>query len=142
MTVDHALQITVLSLPALRRLRFPDGDGKQSAERNRAARTVLAALSLAAIVEQQQQGYFLRSRCSLVPEEPLGTLEVVTSAGSSETVNLDPDAAASLLADATAAAEKAGLTWRTDLPPLTPKPDLVSLVAQSRAIVAEQGEDA
>ena len=48
-TMDYALQSAVLSLPGLRRLRFPDADHKVSAERNVAAQTVLAALGLSLI---------------------------------------------------------------------------------------------
>src|SRR5206468_3882456 len=50
-TMDHAEQTTVLSLAALRRLRFPVG-GEISTEADHAARTVLAALALAAVAHQ------------------------------------------------------------------------------------------
>ena len=43
-TVDYAEQTIVLSLPALRKLRFPV-EGKVTLERDVAARTVLAALA-------------------------------------------------------------------------------------------------
>jgi CRISPR-associated protein Csb1 len=45
-TLDHAKQVTVLSLPALRRLRFPATEGATAPEREHAARTYLAALAL------------------------------------------------------------------------------------------------
>jgi CRISPR-associated protein Csb1 len=63
-TMKYALQTTVLSLSALRRLRFPDTKG-HSTERDLAARTVLAALGLVAITAQRERDYFLRSRCEL-----------------------------------------------------------------------------
>jgi hypothetical protein len=46
-TIDYAEQTTVLSLPALRRLRFPVKPGEKSTtESDNAARTYLAALGL------------------------------------------------------------------------------------------------
>src|SRR5690606_30433673 len=76
-TVDYAQQITVLSLPALRRLRFPKdvADEPVAPERRTqvelGARAALAALGLAAVSLQRAQGYDLRSRCAFVPEGPL-----------------------------------------------------------------------
>src|SRR5437773_1203601 len=61
-TCDHIEHSFVLSFAALRRLRF--GETKRDA----AARTLLAALALLAITEQDARGYALRSRCDLVCE--------------------------------------------------------------------------
>ncbi|MGH9896052.1 MAG: type I-G CRISPR-associated RAMP protein Csb1/Cas7g, partial [bacterium] len=47
-TISHAEQTVVLSLPALRRLRFPNDEGGADAKRDIAARTTLAALGLCA----------------------------------------------------------------------------------------------
>src|SRR5574344_729989 len=58
-TCDYALQTTVLSLPALRRLHIADCDVE--------ARTVLAALGLCGAVLAEAD-MDLRSRCLLVPE--------------------------------------------------------------------------
>src|SRR5215472_7043398 len=70
-TLAEAVQTTLLSLPQLRRLRFPDPEtGKCSPERDAAGRTVLAALALYAVALQREDGYFLRSRCHLVPAAP------------------------------------------------------------------------
>jgi len=123
-------------------LRFPASDGKQDQkqdhERNIAARTVLAALGLVAIVEQWQQGYFLRSRCDLVRENPELVIERVTSATVSddERFTLTPNEAIALLNEAVeAAAEKnIGLKWQTEPIRLTPKPSLVAMVRKSREL--------
>ncbi len=67
-TMKYALQTTVLSLAALRRLRFPAPSPNVQSEpsdRHIAARTVLAALGLVAITAQRERDYFLRSRCEL-----------------------------------------------------------------------------
>ena len=63
-TLAYAEQQTVLSLAALRRLRFPV-NGAAQPQTDLAARTVLAALGLAAICFLDEDGYDLRSRCLL-----------------------------------------------------------------------------
>lgn len=91
-TMAYALHTWTLSLTQLRRLQFPvesqttnvgrvslDSNNQQSDcadRRNTAARTVLAALALYALALRQEEGYWLRSRCELVPEGSL-TLEQV-----------------------------------------------------------------
>jgi CRISPR-associated protein Csb1 len=69
-TISHAEQTIVLSLPALRRLRFPLEE-KHDLARDNAARTVLAALGLCAATLAAENGLDLRSRCLLWPTEPL-----------------------------------------------------------------------
>lgn len=141
-TVDHVLQTTVLSFPGLRRLRFPDADGKQTPARNDAARTVLAALALVAIAERQSNGLFLRSRCSLVSQSACNDIEFVKTADDSETISLDRTSARKLFVEAVAAAESAGLSWRIDLndKPFRPIDSLVELVRHSRDVSIEEGE--
>ncbi|MEX1027989.1 MAG: type I-U CRISPR-associated RAMP protein Csb1/Cas7u [Candidatus Paceibacterota bacterium] len=132
-TIDYALQTIVLSLPALRRLQFPV-EGEQTAERNRAARTVLAALGLVAIMEQYQQGAFLRSRCDLVPETAELTIERVRSATvkDDDKFTLTPDEAIAIYDAAVAEAVELNLPWQTEAIALIPNPDLVGLVVASR----------
>lgn len=82
-TVDYALHTWTLSLTQLRRLRFPGSGGHDDARndaRNKAARTVLAALGLYALALQQENGYWLRSRCELIPDGDL-KLELVGGEG-------------------------------------------------------------
>lgn len=66
-TMAYALHTWTLSLTQLRRLRFPV-NGKHEEARDRAARTVLAALALYAFALERDRGYWLRSRCELIPE--------------------------------------------------------------------------
>ncbi|HEY4238648.1 MAG TPA: type I-U CRISPR-associated RAMP protein Csb1/Cas7u [Kofleriaceae bacterium] len=138
-TFDHALQTVVLSLPALRRLRFVTGlDGKALAKRDaaeRAARVSLAALALAGIVHQRAQGYDLRSRCLLVPDSGL-VLEILRADGASEQIALGTDDVDALVAAAGKAAEAAGLGWVREPLKLRPAPKLVALVKASRGLAA------
>jgi CRISPR-associated protein Csb1 len=138
-TFDFAIQTTVLSLPALRRLRFAtDLEGKPLSNRDaaeRSARTALAALALAAIVRQRANGYDLRSRCLLVSDGPL-ELEIVRNDGATERTTLEVDDADKLVAAAQSAAEAAGLPWKREPIKLKPAPKLIALVKKSRAEAA------
>jgi len=145
-TIDHAEQVTVLSLPALRRLRFPraaDGsrlEGEARGNAERAARTALAALGLAAIAYQRENGYDLRSRCALRPLAPL-TLELIPADGTeAESLSLDRNTAAEMLDEAAQALEQAGLGWRREPLDLTPAPKLVGLIRKSRELTVAEPE--
>lgn len=135
-TIESAEQTIVLSLPALRRLRFPV-DGEQSAERDTAARTVLAALGLCAAALADDAGLDLRSRCLLYPEADL-TWTLLDRKGGGE-FTLDSDAAVDLFQQAVDDAKEAGLPWREEPLQLVPSPQLVKLVVKSQQLAIEQG---
>lgn len=127
-TLAYAVQHTVLSLAALRRLRFPLG-GVVKSEVDNAARTVLAALGLAAICLLDEDGYDLRSRC-LLDGKP-GTLQFI-GRGETTDFSLDADGATDLLAQATKVAKDLGLPWPEEPIKLKPSPNLSRLVVESR----------
>jgi CRISPR-associated protein Csb1 len=140
-TISHAEQTIVLSLPALRRLRFPVGD-KHKNERDDAARTVLAALGLCAAALAAESGLDLRSRCLLWPDEPL-TWELLGKPGDPpQKLGLSADAAITLLKDAVAQATTQGLSWREEPIVLQPSDALVKLVVKSQQLAAQQGAEA
>jgi CRISPR-associated protein Csb1 len=133
-TIDYALQITVISLPALRRLNFPvDGQLK-----NTEAQTVLAALGLCAAILSIEQGCDLRSRCLLVPDTAdTAVWEIVNGDGSTESFSLSGDEACELLRVAVTAAETAGLPWMKTPLTLTPSKALAELVRRSCALTRQ-----
>jgi CRISPR-associated protein Csb1 len=146
-TIDYAEQVTVLSLPALRRLRFPraaDGTRFDDAARRRAelaARTALAALGLAAIAYQRENGYDLRSRCALRPLDPL-SIELIPGDGASpQPFALDCKAAGGLLERAATKVKEAALPWRTSPLDLKPAPKLVGLIRKSRELVVAEPDE-
>lgn len=148
-TMDHARQTWVLSLGALRRLRFPlDAESRPFLSRvaqdaaEGAARTALAALGLAALAWQRKQGYDLRSRAALVPTGPLVVEAVGADGGVPERFATDPVSAGRLLNEAGQAAAAAGLGWRGGVVTLQPAPKLVELVRRSRALGAKKGAEA
>ena len=145
-TMSHAVHTVVLSLAGLRRLRFQrrtDGTAIPPPDRDRAeaaARTAVAALGLAAIVQQRSNGYDLRSRSLLVASEPLA-FELLNRDGG-EPVRFVVDDVTSLLREAVVAATAYGLGW--DAPPvkLRPTPKLAHLIVESRKLkVAGEGDD-
>lgn len=137
-TIDEAKHTVVLSLAALRRLGF--------AEAATAARTVLAALGLLAVVAAESRGHDLRSRCLLVPKKGCALkLEAVGRDGETSAVELDLPAAITLYNDAVAALPP-GVRFANPagdaLARLTPSPKLADLVARSRALAAAETDAA
>jgi CRISPR-associated protein Csb1 len=127
-TLAYAIQHTVLSLAALRRLRFPAA-GRLDPGVELAARSALAALGLAAICFLDRDGYDLRSRC-LLDGKP-GTFQFV-GGGVTLDFDLDAAAAAALLNEAVAAAKAKGLLWPEEPMTLKPSESLSRLVVASR----------
>jgi CRISPR-associated protein Csb1 len=148
-TIDTAVQTLVLSMVALRRLRFPanlDGEAFAVEQRSKvepAARAALAAMGLAAAVLAYEEGYDLRSRCVLAASAPL-TFELLHRGSSTpERFTLDRPTAIKLVDQAAQAAADSGLGWRTDPLHLQPADRLVTLVKDSRARAessADQGD--
>ncbi len=138
-TVSRAVQTTVLSLAALRKLRFPRAvddsplQGEERATAELAARTALAALAVAAIAYQREQDYDLRSRCLLIPEAA-PVLEMLPRYGTTtREFELSADHAAELLRAASEAAAGAGMGWPAEQTRLVPAPKLKDLIRRSRA---------
>jgi CRISPR-associated protein Csb1 len=140
-TMAYAQQTTVLSLPALRKLRFAAGVGgaplvdRPAAEQS--ARVALAALGLAAVAWSRDNGYGLRSRADLVPTGPLVLELLPRDGGEPARYQLDPEGAAALLDAAAGAAAAQGMGWETAPVRLRPAPKLVHLIRQSRAKAAK-----
>jgi len=139
-TVDYAEQTIVLSLPALRKLRFPV-DGKTTPERDAAARTVLAALALTAAALAAESGFDLRSRCLLWPTDAIKWELLETPGKAPIEFTLTAEGAIKLLGESVAAAEKLGLIWQRDAVKLTPSPNLVALLKRSQDIAAKTPTD-
>ena len=133
-SISSARQTTVISLAALRRLKFAGHD--RTAEVS--ARTAVAALGVAAIAYQHEMDFDLRSRCLLIPEhEP--RIELVGREGSpAESVDFSRETAAAILADAARAAAEASIGWETEEVRLVPAPKLFDLLRRSREVSAHE----
>jgi CRISPR-associated protein Csb1 len=134
-TCDYAEHTAVISFAGLRRLGFG------GSERDRVGRSLLAALGLVALAEQDARGYALRSRCDLVCEGK-APLELVHADGSTAEVEIDCDGARQLYADAYQAARDAGFELAREPIRLVPQDKLVSIVRKSQqfALEGEGGE--
>ncbi len=141
-TVDYAEQTTVLSLPALRRLRFPRPTSAATPEeRNLLLRTVLAALALLGTELAAEGGLDLRSRCLLWPD---GTREWELLDHPGETprrYRLAADSALALFREAQQAASTE-LNWPRDSIRLLPSDELVELVRRSQEAGGEPAAEA
>lgn len=136
-TIDYAEQTTVLSLPALRRLRFPVKPGDRSKpEVDDVARTYLAALGLLGATLAVEAGYDLRSRCILRAKDAVVWSLLGKPGDPDTTFALDKAAALKLYKDALSALKDAKLPIQLDEIVLTPSPDLVTLVKRSMEIAA------
>ena len=129
----YALHTWTLSLTQLRRLRFPVNN-QPSEERNQAARTVLAALALYSLALQQERGYWLRSRCELIPEGKLSLDLVGGSNGGGPFALGDPREVRQRLVDPAVQAATNLLAWEPRVIRLTPTPQLTELVRRSDAL--------
>jgi len=134
-TCDYLEHTCVLSFAGLRRLRFG------SDKRNAAGRTLLAALGLLAIAEQDVRGYSLRSRCELVCET-LAPLQLVHPDGSTNETALELKNAIALYKDAFESAKAAGFDFPDKPIRLKPQDKLVEIVRKSQelALSGEGGE--
>jgi CRISPR-associated protein Csb1 len=134
---DHAEQVTVISLGALRKLHFPvAGKEAQALEIDSAASTVLAAIGLCAATFDSESGTSLRSRCQLWPEKPRVWEILETPGKETAEYHLDRESAAKLVKAAVAKAESLGLEWLKEKLVLRPVPELVKLIAESQKIAA------
>ncbi len=137
-SIRYAQQNSLVSLAAVRRLRFEATDGRLDSERDRAGQAAVVALGLYGLFAQMESGYFLRSGCDLLPvADP--SLEVVgRSLAEVERFELSADLAKALLTAALMEAEEYGLAWRKEVLSLTADERLQRLVELSR--VPGQGE--
>lgn len=140
-TIAYAEHTAVLSLPQLRRLRFPI-NGTLDKDVDEAARTLLAAIALVGLTLSIERGCDLRSRCLLFPESEL-VFQLLQKPGKPDDFTLTSADAIKLYNEAADAAVKAGLPWDTKVIELTPSPQLVALVKKSQelAAVSEASEE-
>jgi len=133
-TCDYAEHRTTITLAGIRRLGFGGG------ERDIAGRTLVAALGLFAVAEQDARGYALRSRCDLVCEGA-APLELVSWDGTTSEVGFDCDSARKLYQEAFQQAQDVGFNFRSLT--LKPQDKLIEIVRRSRelALEGEGGDD-
>ena len=136
-TISKAIQTTVLSLAAIRRLHFPINGQEPS---NETAQTVLATLGLLAAVLTRQEGADLRSRCQLIPVQKF-IWELIDIPGSEpRQFELNADTAIEIFNQAVNQAKESKLPWEKTIE-LSPKPELIELVARSQELTAQSATE-
>ncbi len=135
-TCDHIEHSFVLSFAALRRLHFG------GAEKDVAGRSLLMALGLVALIEQDARGYALRSRCDLVCDGR-APLELVRSDGSTEAIVIDRAQARAFYDAVYHTAQSAGFALSPEPLNLKPQDKLVQIVRESQklALALEGGDE-
>ena len=136
---DYAEQTTVISLGALRKLRFPI-EGKGQSKADNAGRTVLAALGLCAAVIASERGTSLRSRCHLWPVEARRWELLNVPGEKPRSFVLKSADVIELLKLAVKAAREVGLNWNEKTIELKPSAELIQLIRNSQEKAAK-GED-
>ena len=133
-TISSAVQTTVISFAALRRLRCKG----HAREAETAMHTAVAALGVAAIAYQHEMDFDLRSRCLLLATHP-PRLELLRRDGSpGQVVDVDRSTSAQILEDAAVHARAAGVGWETRELRLVPAPKLLELIRRSRKVSATE----
>lgn len=142
-TIRYAQQTTVLSLPALRRLRFPLDGAAEDDARDLAARTALAALALCAAALAREEGADLRSRCQLHATTPFAWELLDRPGEEPERFALPAEQAVAIYGQAVERARAAGLPWLDRELVLRPSEPLAALVRKGQelaaAMAAEEG---
>jgi CRISPR-associated protein Csb1 len=143
-TFREAERNLVLTLAGLRWLRFPPPDGAtlshdEQRKRDEAARTVLAALGLAAAALADEIGHDLRSGC-LLHDVQVPVWELLDRSGNEGQFFITADAALSVFKEATDAANDVGISWRSTPLRLRPSDHLVELTRRSQELTKKEGE--
>jgi hypothetical protein len=131
--ITEAVQTSVVSLAAVRRLRFERDDGSYDDQRDRCGQTAVAVLGLFGLLAQMESGYYLRSGCDLFPmHEP--KLEIIGR--TLEEIEVHPinanDVREALFKSLDFATSE-GLEWRKD--PIRAEADerLITMIERSRS---------
>ncbi len=130
--ITEAVQTSVVSCAAVRRLRFEKVDGIDEASRNHAGQTATIALGLYGLLAQMDEGYYLRSRCDLIPVNQTKIEVIGRTLDETEEYQISPGEMLEVLKKAREEARRYGLEWRTE--PLVTEGDerLTTMIERSR----------
>jgi CRISPR-associated protein Csb1 len=130
--IVDAVQTSLVSCTAVRRLRFEKPDGSYDKNRDHAGQAVIAALGLFGLLSQMDSGYYLRSGCDLMPQtEP--QMEIIgRTIEDTTTYPVDAASAKEALKACLEKAESQGLSWRQEKLITEGDDRLITLVERSR----------
>lgn len=130
--ITEAVQTSVVSCSAVRRLKFEKEDGSYDDRVNHAGRTATVALGLYGLLAQMDEGYYLRSRCDLIPVKDSKIEMIGRTLDETQEYPISSEEMLSALNMALQEAESCGLKWREE--PLVTYGDerLVAMIERSR----------
>lgn len=130
--ITEAIQTSVISCTAARRLRFEYEDGSYDDERDLCGQTAVVALGLYGLLAQMDSGYYLRSGCNLFPlHEP--KLEVIgRTLRENKNHAIAAETAREALQESLKKAQEKGLKWREKALHVEADERLVECVERSR----------
>ena len=135
--ITEAVQTSVVSCGAVRRLRFELDGGFYDDGRDKSGQTAIVALALFGLFAQMESGYYLRSGCDLFPtQEP--KVEIIGR--TLEEINAHPISASDAreaLSQAIDDAKSHGLEWRKEAITAEADERLITLVERSRTSINE-----
>jgi len=130
--ITEAVQTSVVSCAAVRRLRFENEEGAFEDAWDHACQTATVALGLFGLLAQMDSGYYLRSGCDLLPLHP-PKLEVIMETLEDVTVHsITAEDALEALSQTLEAAAAYGFKWRKDKIYAEADERLVTMVERSR----------
>ena len=130
--ITEAVQTSLISLSAVRRLRFEMEDESYKDERDHAGQAVIVALALFGLLAQIQSGYCLRSGCDLFPIDA-PKLEIIgTSLEKTELLSVTVKDALEALEKSLSDAKANGLLWREKALLVMASQPLRTMVERSR----------
>jgi len=130
--ITEAVQTSIFSLAAARRLRFEIEDESWDRKRDHAGQAATVALGLFGLLAQMEAGYYLRSGCDLVPTRKPRLEIIQRTLEDVESHEISADDAGRALEKALEEANGFGLSWRSD--PIVAVADelLTTLIERSR----------
>jgi len=135
--ITEAVQTSLISLSAARRLHFEVESGDYNEDHDHACRTAVVALALYGLLAQMESGYDLRSGCNLFPvQEP--KMEIIgRTLDEVEYFSLSAADACNALKTALSRCEELGFKWRKETIYAQADERLITLVERSRKATGE-----
>jgi CRISPR-associated protein Csb1 len=133
--ITEAVQTSVVSCAAVRRLRFETEKGSYSNDRDQAGQAATVLLGLYGLISQMDKGYFLRSRCDLIPVNKIQMEVIGRTLQEIETYELEADDMLTALNQSLGEAQKHNLKWRDDKLIVKGGERLIKMVERSRTAV-------
>lgn len=137
--ITGAIQTSVISCAAVRKLRFEMEGVSFSDARDHAGQVATVSLGLYGLITQMDKGYFLRSRCDLIPVNKIQLEVIGRTMEETETYDFEPDDMLNALKESLASAQEHGLKWREE-PLIVKGGDRLTRMVERSRVAVKMGE--